>query len=505
MANSRPLRPASDDAFPTATSRLQAETEAVLLDHIPTQASAETTQAPAKLHKSAHIQFLARNFIQGFPAKYTSQDASQPWLMFWTLQGFSVLQVGLDPGNKQRAIDTILTWQHPDGGFGGGPGQAAHLLASYASVCALSIAGGPGEKGGWDQIDRKKMYQFFMSLKQPDGSFLVAHHAEVDVRGIYCLLVTATLLDIITPELVEGTASFIASCQTYEGGFSSASQPYYSSVPYTPESLLSSPRPPLGEAHGGYTFCALASWVMLQPFLDLSPRERPQINTKSLLRWLVQMQGSPAEIGGFRGRANKLVDGCYSWWVGGAFGLLEALGISAAVGPVSPGGSEGVKTSGGEGEDGKDGEDEHEWDDVDDSFFNREALQEYILYAGQHPTGGLRDKPPKNADAYHTMYCLSGLSSAQHRMLPSDERRQQIQDAWKTSPDDDTAPGKIRKEILLRSLSWTEDESAAKIIGGDANRVNATHPVFNLTMTHSEAIVSYFYGQTVPPRARPSP
>lgn len=212
MANSRPPRPAPDDAFPTSTSRLQAETEAVLLDHIP------TSETAAKLNKSAHIQFLARNFIQGFPAKYTSQDASQPWLMFWTLQSFSVLQVGLDPGNKQRcvlsvvldianahsrAIDTVLTWQHPDGGFGGGPGQAAHLLATYASVCALSIAGRPGENGGWDQIDRyvvydqrleklnqfasqtrKKMYRFFMSLKQPDGSFLVAHHAEVDVRCV---------------------------------------------------------------------------------------------------------------------------------------------------------------------------------------------------------------------------------------------------------------------------------------------------------------------------------
>jgi protein farnesyltransferase subunit beta len=94
-----------------------------------------------------------------------------------------------------------MTWQHPDGGFGGGPGQAAHLLPTYAAVCTLANAGRPGPKGGWDQIDRygtvvqsvhlivilflchrDKMYNFFMSLKQPDGSFLVAHHAEVDVR-----------------------------------------------------------------------------------------------------------------------------------------------------------------------------------------------------------------------------------------------------------------------------------------------------------------------------------
>jgi prenyltransferase beta subunit len=53
-----------------------------------------------------------------------------------------------------RAIDTIMQWQHPDGGFGGGPGQAAHSLATYAAVCSLAIVGRPGPEGGWDQIHR---------------------------------------------------------------------------------------------------------------------------------------------------------------------------------------------------------------------------------------------------------------------------------------------------------------------------------------------------------------
>lgn len=47
-----------------------------------------------------------------------------------------------------------MTCQHPDGGFGGGPGQAAQLLPTYGSVCTLAIAGRPGPGGGWDQIDR---------------------------------------------------------------------------------------------------------------------------------------------------------------------------------------------------------------------------------------------------------------------------------------------------------------------------------------------------------------
>ena len=36
-------------------------------------------------------------------------------------------------------------------------------------------------------------------------------------------------------------------------------------------------------------------------------------------------QCEPIEGGGFRGRSNKLVDGCYSWWVGGGIPVLEAL------------------------------------------------------------------------------------------------------------------------------------------------------------------------------------
>ncbi|KAG5653876.1 hypothetical protein H0H81_009698 [Sphagnurus paluster] len=199
MSPAKTLRPTPTDAFPTLTSQTQSETEAILLQHIPAN-----DDAKPGLAKQSHMQFLVRSLIQGFPARYTSQDASQPWLLFWTIQAFSALQVGLDPGNKQRCvsgaynvrfmsclkrehrtgtipygffetrlrlewvgtwgdtlgpsalaiIDKILSAQHPDGGFGGGPGQAAHLLPTYASVSALAIVGRPGPGGGWDQIDR---------------------------------------------------------------------------------------------------------------------------------------------------------------------------------------------------------------------------------------------------------------------------------------------------------------------------------------------------------------
>jgi len=130
----------------------------------------------------------------------------------------------------------------------------------------------------------------------------ISHHGLCSRlwRGIYCLLVVATLLDILTPE---NTAEFISSCQTYEGGFASSSNPSY----YLSGSLLpSAPRPPLGEAHGGYTFCAVASSFLLRPYFLPIIRKIPSIDVDNLLRWLVHMH---VELGGFKGRTNKLVDG----------------------------------------------------------------------------------------------------------------------------------------------------------------------------------------------------
>lgn len=68
------------------------------------------------------------------------------------------------------------------------------------------------------------------------------------------------------------------------------------------------------------------------------------------------------ELGGFRGRTNKLVDGCYSWWVGGCVALVEGLlGVGGRDTPVKPS-EEHTKTSPDEG-----------WDDVDGRFPSHQA------------------------------------------------------------------------------------------------------------------------------------
>ena len=153
---------------------------------------------------------------------------------------------------------------------------------------------------------------------------ILVAHLQIS-RGTYCLLVVATLLDIITPELLHNVDKFVSACQTYEGGFACASFPFPSVVPSTSAlpTLEPSCRVSMAEAHGGYTSCSLNSHFLLTsvplPSFPLS------IDANAALRWTVLQQGEPIEGGGFRGRTNKLVDGCYSWWVGGGAPVAEEL------------------------------------------------------------------------------------------------------------------------------------------------------------------------------------
>ena len=128
---------------------------------------------------------------------------------------------------------------------------------------------------------------------------------EVDVRGTYTVMAIAALLNLLTPELTEGVADYALRCQSYEGGFGGE---------------------PGAEAHGGYAFCAVAALCIL--------RQGHRADLPLLEKWLVDRQ-MPLE-GGFQGRTNKLVDGCYSFWQGGTIGLLEHLVSEVAAPPGTP-------------------------------------------------------------------------------------------------------------------------------------------------------------------------
>lgn len=94
--------------------------------------------------------------------------------------------------------------------------------------------------------------------------------------------------------------------------------------------------------------------------------------------------------GGFQGRTNKLVDGCYAFWQGAILPIVQALiygDVKAAraafyaANPCKP----FVQN-----------EEEAEYKaHLKSPMFHRGALQEYILICCQRPTGGLIDKPGK--------------------------------------------------------------------------------------------------------------
>ena len=87
-----------------------------------------------------------------------------------------------------------------------------------------------------------------------------------------------------------------------------------------------------------------------------------------LVSWLSSRQHAPE--GGFAGRTNKLVDGCYSHWVGGCWPLLEA----ALNGAQEAGNLKGI---------------------LKETPYSRQGLIRYILSCCQGKHGGLRDKPDK--------------------------------------------------------------------------------------------------------------
>ena len=304
------------------------------------------------LDKRKHIQQL----ILGLRERSHSYQIvpTQSWIIYWITHSLALLE-------QQASIDDVATdvieflkeCSHPEGGYGGGPGQIAHVATTFASVNALITI---NSDEALESIDRLGLVKFLHRMKQDDGSFRMHDQGEIDSRAIYCALSILRCLNIKDEILLKNVAEWVLSCQTYEGGFGSV---------------------PGSEAHGGYTFCCVASLCLLN--------QLHKADLESLLRWLTLKQMS--EEGGFCGRSNKLVDSCYSYWQGAVFPLIH---------PFLDLKDEGSKI-------------------LDEWLFDAEALQNYILNQCQASKGLLRDKPDVVPDFYHTCYALSGLSISQHQ------------------------------------------------------------------------------------------
>lgn len=306
-------------------------------------------------HADSHISFIMDSLTAKLPSAYVGFDANHSWLIYWLTNSAAVTKAcpELDHDIISLAVEKIKAGINNDGlgGIGGGANQLGHVASTYAGVLSLILA---KEYELLSQI-KCNLYTWLMSLKLKNGSFIMHECGESDTRSTYCALVIASLLGMMTPELTDNTLAWLDQCQTYEGGFAGISGT---------------------EAHGGYTFCAVASYyILLKDPSEL--QEKSKMNITSLIRWCASRQ--LCSEGGLSGRTNKLVDACYSFWIGAVYSLLTPL--------VSPHSSK---------------------------LFDSEALRNYILRCAQSSSGGFRDKPGKRVDAYHTNYTLCGLSICEY-------------------------------------------------------------------------------------------
>ncbi|KAL2835143.1 terpenoid cyclases/protein prenyltransferase alpha-alpha toroid [Aspergillus cavernicola] len=392
--------PAIRDALITETTELQSETLNKCLPFLTGSHSSQkdplNRYGVPPLKRDEHIGYLYDS-LEDYPSGFVGLDASRPWMVYWALAGLSLL--GEDVTKyRQRTISTFFPMQNPTGGFGGGHGQISHCASSYAAVLSLAMVGG---EEALNLIDRQAMWKWLGRLKQADGGIRVCEGGEEDVRGAYCAMVMLSLLDLpltLPPEakarehgletFTSGLSEYLSRCQTFEGGISGC---------------------PGSEAHGAYAFCALACLCILgQPDVTVPKC----MDILLLLSWLSARQYAPE--GGFAGRTNKLVDGCYSHWVGSCWPLIQSALSGTQTAAVSQKSAVG-------------------------NLYSREGLTRYILGCCQSPNGGLRDKPGKHPDSYHTCYTLTGLSSVQHHHYHTDSSATSNKDfasafSWKHRP-----------------------------------------------------------------------
>lgn len=445
--------PTLRDPLVTASSTLQDATLAECLPLLnglnqPTENPFDYDERGVKqLERDSHVAF-AEDALAPFPAPYVTIDASRPWMIYWALTALYYLGEDTD-SFRSRVVKTFFPLHNKTGGYGGGQGHYSHLAGTYATMLSLTLVGGPE---AYELTDRQAMWSWLGRLKQPDGGFQICEGGEEDTRAAYCALLAIALLNLPwelpsdSPARTAGLKTFgdglgqyISRCQTYEGGISSE---------------------PGTEAHGAYTYCALAALCLLDaPHISL-PR---YLDVDALLSWLSSRQYAPE--GGFAGRSNKVVDGCYSHWLGDCFPLVQA----ALTGPVSTDADP----------------------DVGD-LYSVEGLSRYILNCCQDAGGGLRDKPSKGPDSYHTCYTLAGLSTGEHYHYYTSES------ASAHDPKKDGA--RFNSAFSWKSVSHEQREKSttyANQVEHDDNasgkpvspldrhfdsgcRLNAVHPIFGI-------------------------
>ena len=159
------------------------------------------------------------------------------------------------------------------------PNEDGGLLRcfSYLQLATMILPEDENQSEDIAEATIEALQNFFITRKFPFW---------FDMRSMYCLLGILKLsnrMNKVSREIREWLIEWICDSQSVLGGFGAN---------------------PKAEAHGGYTFCAVSSLLIL---------EQPNIPRKDLLMAWCQSRLGPR----FNGRPSKPSDSCYIWWICG--------------------------------------------------------------------------------------------------------------------------------------------------------------------------------------------
>lgn len=317
--------------------------------------STPSSLPPDQFLKKRHEKFLLR-LLDILPGEsLASFETSRMTLLFFVTSGLDILgslDHVLTPQRRQEIIDWIYSLQVQTGFLGStflkadsaaslNLEKSVHIAMTYTALATLVILG-----DDLGRVNKEGILQALKELQNPDGSFMASwEEGSCDMRIVYCAASVCTLLGTFDTIDKDKMTDYIINSQTYEGAFGQG---------------------PDLEAHGGFTYCALASLSMLGHLehLDQSLKDKCR-------KWCVMRLNESA----FNGRPNKREDTCYTFWMGGALKLLNP----------------------------------------DEDFVNQQILNcvPYVLSAQDGIVGGLAkwaDEPDISPDPLHTYLGLAGLA-----------------------------------------------------------------------------------------------
>jgi protein farnesyltransferase subunit beta len=134
------------------------------------------------LQRDRHARYAAAGAGR-LPLAFASLDASRPWICYWVLHSLALLNAPLPDGLAPDDVVAFLSaCKAEGGGYGGGPGQMAHLAPTYAALCALMTLGG---EAAYESVDRAAVAAFLRRMAvapERGGGFTMHAGGRAGVR-----------------------------------------------------------------------------------------------------------------------------------------------------------------------------------------------------------------------------------------------------------------------------------------------------------------------------------